>query len=315
MKFCSACWQTWDDDALERCPRDGAALRAADPAEDRLDALVGRRVDGRFLVTAALGRGAMGAVFQATQLSMRREVALKVIEADLSGPVVRRFEREARATAQLTHVHTVSTIDFGHDADNGLLYLALELLTGETLSERLQREGPQPWKAALRIAARVAASLAEAHVLGIVHRDIKPANLYLARMGDDRDFVKVLDFGIAQLRSEEAVTQLTTPGTVLGSARFMAPEQITGHAVDGRADLYSLGVVLFNALTGRAPFDAATGAAIFEQHCTADVPDLDATLAVPDGVADLVHLLLEKDPRDRVQDARELEARCRALLA
>ncbi|TNF37662.1 MAG: serine/threonine protein kinase [Deltaproteobacteria bacterium] len=314
MRFCDRCWQLFDDDALTACPRDGAPLRAAPGAADPLEGLVGGRVDGRFLVTAPLGRGSMGAVFRAVELATGREVALKVMRADLSDALARRFTREIEVTARLAHPHTVATIAFGHDRGRGLLYLALELLEGETLKARLAQRRRLPWEEALRVAVEAAASLGEAHAKGIVHRDVKPANLFLARAPDARDVVKVLDFGVAKLRTEEALTVLTLPGTVLGSARYMAPEQVTGGALDGRTDLYALGVVLFEALTGRVPFDAPTAAEVFELQCVAEVPESEALDAAPGGVADLVHLLLEKDPRDRLRDAAELEARGRALL-
>ncbi len=313
MKFCRTCSEFFEDDQ-EVCPNDGSPLASLTTREDSLaQQLVGQTVDNRFLVRSLVASGGMGAIYRAVQTSVNRDVALKVVLGDPTADLARRFLLEARTTSQLTSVHTVTTLDFGLDTERSFLFLALEYLEGEDLRARIARNGPLPWRRALHITRQIAMSLEEAHGKGIVHRDLKSANVYLVRQGADEDFVKVLDFGIALLR-EGATSNITRTGAVVGTPEYMAPEQAMGERLDGRADLYALGVTLYEMLTGRLPFQADLPMTLMLMHCQ-DLPaPVDPDLGVPSGVLDLVADLLQKRPSDRPQDARAVQARCAALL-
>ena len=280
------------------------------------DPLIGTVVDGRFHVLSVLGQGGMGAVYRAVQTSVEREVALKVISGEVTDQAVARFMREARTTSALSSVNTVTLLDFGTTPD-GLLYLAMELLEGMGLDALLRAHGRLPWRRALRIAGQVALSLEEAHARGIVHRDLKPSNVFLVRMGDDPDFVKVLDFGIAKLEGLNATTDLTASGNVLGTPTYMSPEQARAEPVDGRSDLYSLGVILYQMLAGRPPFTADQPLSLLLLHCQARVPslrDTDPPLDAPPGVIDLAERLLVKRREERIGSATELRRAIASLL-
>src|SRR5690606_21365238 len=203
-----------------------------------------------------------------------RDVALKIVRRDRAyDPETKaRFEREARAMSSLTSPHTVTVFDFG-EADDGSWFLAMEMLVGETLGERLRREGALPWRTAARITCEALKSLSEAHKKGIIHRDLKPDNLFLMRRvarseSETDDMCKVLDFGIAKLQhDDQKLDQLETQaGTVFGTPRYMSPEQAQGAELDARSDLYSLGVILFQMLSGRAPFVDGDAVVVMAKH-------------------------------------------------
>ena len=316
MQFCKQCGRFFEDDHIERCPDDGSPLTPVQPRNDEDDPLIGRLIDRRFRILSKLGAGGMGTVYRALQTSVDREVALKVIRSEGSEDDARRFMLEARTTSALRNVHTVTTHDFGQSED-GLLYLVMELLDGETLEERILRTGPLPWPTAARVVADVADSLYEAHEQGIVHRDLKPGNIFLTRTGSYEDFVKVLDFGIAKLRGGGVTSNLTGTGVVLGTPRYMAPELARGEAVDARTDLYALGVILFEMLAGRPPFDAEIPVALIMKHCQEPVPDIHEVhpgLDCPGELLAITKALLEKDRADRISSAAELRQRALALL-
>ena len=314
MKFCKSCNEFFEDDQLA-CPNDGSPLALLTTRRDTLaQQLVGQTVDGRFRVQDLMASGGMGAVYRAVQTSVDRDVALKVVLGDPTADLARRFLREARTTSQLTSVHTVTTLDFGLDTERSFLFLALEYLRGDDLRARIAREAPLSWRRALHITAQVAASLEEAHGKGIVHRDLKSANVFLVRQGADEDFVKVLDFGIALIR-EGGTSNITRTGAVVGTPEYMAPEQAMGERVDGRADLYALGVILYEMLTGRLPFQADMPMTLMLMHCQELPAPVDPGLGVPDAVLDLLADLLQKSPADRPPDARAVQARCASLLA
>lgn len=258
---------------------------------------------GPYKVTKVLGRGGMGVVFAAEDLQLARSVALKVMLPNLgdSAEARSRFLREARAAAALQHDHIIPIHHVGED--RGILYLAMPLLQGESLEDRLQREGRLPLGVALRIAREIAEGLSAAHARGLVHRDIKPSNIWLEAT-PGRDFrVKVLDFGLARAAGEDA--RLTQSGAVVGTPAYMPPEQARGQVVGTRGDLFSLGCVLYRMLTGELPFRGkdtlATLAALALEHPR---PVSDLNPAVPAPVAELVERLLAKDPAQRPASAR-----------
>ncbi|WP_299445289.1 serine/threonine-protein kinase [uncultured Phycicoccus sp.] len=261
-----------------------------------------RPLADRYVLDTPIGRGGMGEVWRATDTVLGRQVAIKTIDLrrvpDESGAA--RFEREAKVTAGMSHPNIVTVHDTGVEGDTA--YLVMELLPGPSLADRLA-EGPLPVEEVVEVGRQVASALDAAHRRGLVHRDIKPANLVYA--ADDR--VRVVDFGITQLGEAGAEQALTATHTVMGTAEYLAPEQATGGRVDGRADLYALGCVLFALLTGKAPFRGATPVATMMMHANDPVPDLQALR--PDAPAWLVGVvrgLLAKDPADRPEDAAAL---------
>ena len=267
-----------------------------------------RRLAGRYVLEAPIGRGGMGEVWRATDTVLGRQVAVKTIDLtslrDESGAA--RFEREARATAGLSHPNVVTVHDTGVEGDTA--YIVMELLPGPSLADRLA-EGPLPVEEVVDVGRQVAQALDAAHARGLVHRDIKPGNIAYAADGR----VRVLDFGITQLTETTDAQALTATHTVMGTAEYLAPEQALGGRVDGRADLYALGCVLFALLAGQPPFRGATPVATMMMHANDPVPDV-RTLRpqTPDWLAELVHDLLAKNPDDRPTGAASVAAALQA---
>ncbi len=268
---CAACGAVNGHDA-RFCGGCGAATSATGPAPEPTGAapvLIGREIAGRYRVLAKLGEGGMGAVFRAEQISLKRTVAVKLLRPDVSANamLLRRFNAEAEAVAKLNHPSTVNIYDFGQDTD-GTLFIAMELIEGRSLRSVLHAEAPLPVRRALVIAKQVAESLSDAHAHGIVHRDLKPDNVMLQDRGRERDVARVLDFGIAKLRDDTRATQqaMTQHGDMLGTPQYMAPEQIRAEPIDGRTDIYALGCLLYEMVTGRLPHDAPTVLAMLSKH-------------------------------------------------
>ena len=263
--------------------------------------------DGRYRIERVLGRGGMGTVYLARQAALDRDVALKVISVDqgvLAEQAVARFEQEMRATARIEHPNTVRLYDSGSTGRG--LYLAMEYLPGRTLRALLDAEGPLPPARAARIAQQIARALAAAHRERIVHRDLKPENVMLLDHFGEPDFVKVLDFGIARFLDAQTA-RMTQTGAVLGTPAYMSPEQAQGQEVDARADLYALGVILYEMLGGRAPLLRDTALSTLMAHVTETPRPLgEVAPGVPPALASLVMALLEKSPERRPSDAAAL---------
>jgi serine/threonine protein kinase len=280
------------------------------------EVLVGRLVAERYRVVRRLGAGGMGTVYVALQEPLGREVALKVVRRDLAGDerTLERFRREARSLSQAHHPHIVTLYDFG-ELSSGALWFAMELVRGENLRQRLVRAGPMPVRKTLTLIRDAASALAAAHALGIVHRDLKPENILLMEAAGEPDFVKIVDFGVAKLTGVEDAAeeqQLTQRGSVVGTPGYIAPEvSLRGVTTDPRSDLYALGVVWFECLTGRAPFRARTATALLMAHALDPVPSMPELVPLP--VAGLVQRLLAKAPEDRPESAEELVALLDAL--
>jgi hypothetical protein len=257
---------------------------------------------GRYVLRRLLGRGGMGEVWAAWHPTLRREVAVKLL-AGLSGSdAMRRFEREVRATTELTHPNTVRIYDFGV-AEDGALFYTMEKLEGVTLAELVAKEGPLPVERAVHLARQAAGALTEAHGRGIVHRDVKPENLFVATVGGLEDFVKVLDFGIAK---GQGLADVTGTARIVGSLTTISPEAARGLPTTAASDVYSLGVSLYFALAGRYPFEDHTAGVLFA-HVQRPPPPLASRRAkVPPTLAAIVHRCLEKDPAARFPSAREL---------
>ncbi|MBX3246910.1 MAG: serine/threonine protein kinase [Myxococcales bacterium] len=269
---------------------------------------------GRYRVEQRIGRGGMGEVWSAFDGALRRRIALKVMHLDSDAVALQRFEREVQATTELTHPNTVRVLDFGTTED-GLTYYAMELLEGETLAELIRREGQLPAARVLHFGLQAARALAEAHARGIVHRDVKPENLFVTRAGDEPDFLKVLDFGIARLERADGVS-LTGTGLVAGTPQYIAPEIIEGQEATAAADVYALGMVLYQLLTGRFPYDAAEGPALFLAHLTAEPSPPSRYAEVPPDLDAFVMKCLAKRPNQRYSNgAAAVEALASCSLA
>src|SRR5262245_59386568 len=226
------------------------------------DSFVGRTLDEKYLVEEPLAAGGMGAVYRARHLSMDRPVAIKFLHQRLVEDEAARvrFQTEARAAVKLRHPNAVSVTDFGQTSE-GIVYIVMELLEGRTLREILSREAPLETARAISIMLQASDAVAAAHEAGIIHRDLKPANILVTQSADQPAVVKVLDFGIATFTpddDEEDVTTLNHTNTVIGTPRYMSPEQYNGHELTPAADVYSLGVILYEMLTGMVPFSGST---------------------------------------------------------
>jgi eukaryotic-like serine/threonine-protein kinase len=253
LKTCPTCGTEYP--ASERfCPRDGSALRSAEANAD----LVGQVVAERYHVLQKLGEGGMGQVYLAEHVRMGRRSAVKVMSPNLARDpdAVSRFNREAANASRITHPNVAAIYDFGETSD-GLIYLAMEFVDGQPLTKIIQAEGSLPLARAVPIARQTADALTVAHELGIVHRDLKPDNIMIGRGREGADVVKVVDFGIAKASQSEA-QKVTRTGMVVGTPEYMSPEQLAGDTLDGRSDIYALGLVTFVMLTGKLPFPSDT---------------------------------------------------------
>lgn len=277
--------------------------------------MIGMVIAGRYELVAELGKGGMGEVFEALDRQTRRHVAVKRLHVGIQSSALReeaaaRFRREILATAKLSSRHVVGIHDGGID-DDGVGYMVMDRLVGMDLEQVLERTPTLPQDLALRIVSQACSGLAVAHGHGIVHRDIKPSNLFLVAPNDrGTRILKLLDFGVARLESanlEREITELTRTGALIGSPKYMAPEQLRGaKELDQRADLWSLGAVLYRALAGSLPHDADTLGELIVQVCSVPAPPLHDRAQVPRELSRLVGRLLAIEPADRIASANEL---------
>jgi eukaryotic-like serine/threonine-protein kinase len=274
------------------------------------------RALGRYRLKRRIASGGMGDVWVAYHPGLERDVAVKILRPDAqerSTGAVARFEREVRATVGLEHPNTVRVFDYGTTED-GLWYYVMELLSGETLADHVERLGPMPPARAIHVIGQAARALGEAHNLGIVHRDVKPENLFLTSLGGEHDFVKVLDFGIAKLTAIDS--QVTQTGWVLGTPAYMSPEVAMGKEADARSDVYALGAVLYFLLCGFPPFERENASAVVFAHIN-DAPKAPSRVAgrpIPVDLEGFVMRALSKDPSKRFDNASEMAlalAECR----
>jgi serine/threonine protein kinase len=298
------------------CYRDGEKLVDHDGfvAAER-DPMRGRTIGGKYEIIERIGAGGMGTVYKASQTGLNRLVAVKILKPELTrdADTVARFSREATAMSLLTHANTTRVYDFGQ-TDDGLLYLVMEFLEGQLITQRVAERGPLPVMEALRTTQQILRSLNEAHTKGIVHRDLKPDNIFVARAeGHHTEMVKVLDFGIAKVVApDRRVDQFETQaGTVFGTPRYMSPEQAQGAPLDQRSDLYAVGALLYQMLTGRAPFTDDDAVVVMAKHIQ-ELPELPRRVApdrpIPESLEAVVMRALAKAPDDRFQTAVTFEA-------
>jgi serine/threonine-protein kinase len=307
-----------------RAGREQVHWRAVSSLDSGTDSLVGQTLDGRYQVEARIGRGGMGDVYLARHLLLGSKVALKVLAAERAGDdnAARRFVREAQSAFRVDHPHCVRVIDLG--SCESALYIAMEYLDGRTVADELRADGPVSSGRAARVGSQVADALGHAHGLGLVHRDLKPENIMLVRRGDDPDFVKVLDFGLARIFDERgdlagtaiSLSPLTKDGLVFGTPEYMSPEQASGGQVGPQSDVYALGAVLYHMVTGEVPFSGQTFTEILSRHVreTPVPPRLRApALAIAPALERLILECLDKRPARRPPGAGAVGERLDAL--
>ncbi len=274
---------------------------------------IGKKLKERYEIRELLGQGGMSAVYRAYDPNLKREVAVKLIHSHLSSDpeFVRRFEAEAAAVARLSHPNIVDVYDFDHDGDT--YFMVLEYLRGETLQQKLRRLNEEdlrmPLEEVIGIQSQISEAVDYAHQMGIIHRDLKPANVMISPEGK----AVLMDFGIVKIVGEK---QHTATGTVLGTALYMSPEQVRGEGVDHRSDIYSLGILLYEMLSGRPPFEAESAMTVMRMHLEEPVPDIrELAPEVPEALLDILNKALAKYPAARYQTAGDLASDLRAVMA
>jgi serine/threonine-protein kinase len=298
-------------DISKFCPACGCTLVRAAEADEYIGKLIARK----YRVEALIGEGGMGKVYRATQTALDKPVVLKVLRQSLLSDerTVARFQREAKAASRLNHPNSISVLDFGQ-ADDGALFIAMELVSGRDLHQIISREWPLPEARIIRLVSQVLSALQDAHAAGVIHRDLKPENIMVEpRRGGETDFVKVLDFGIAKIQDggPEEGPALTRAGFVCGTPEYMSPEQARGALLDARSDLYAVGVILYQLSTGLLPFESDSAVGFATKHLTEEPPAPskrrpDARISPP--MERLILKALSKSPDDRPQTAESFKA-------
>ena len=291
---------------------------AAASKQSALDPLLGRVVNEKFKILGFIARGGMGKVYRAEQTPLGRICAVKVLNPNYTGDhdpeFHKRFFLEASMTSKLRHPNTVTIFDYGQ-TDDGIYYMAMEYLEGYTLHRAIRQVGHLPEERTAHIARQICRSLREAHSLGVVHRDLKPANVYLLEHGDEPDFVKVLDFGLVKDVTPSG-EELTKAGLFMGSPKYMAPEQISGAPIDGRTDVYALGVIMYEMVTGKVPFDRPKTVDILMAHANEEIPPIrkmNPAARVSLGLEEAIMRSTAKNPNDRFRSMDEVLAALKRL--
>ena len=292
--------------------RASAALSKSSGAPDPL---IGRVINDRFKINALIARGGMGKVYRAEQSPLGRVCAIKVLNPNYAGEhdpeFHKRFFLEASIASKLTHPNTVTIFDYGRTEDD-IYYMAMEYLEGHTLHRAIREASHFPEERAAHIARQICRALREAHSLGVIHRDLKPANIFLVEHGDETDFVKVLDFGLVKNVSGDGKGEdLTQTGLFMGSPKYMAPEQIRGDKVDARTDIYALGIIMYEMITGKVPFDRPNSVNILMAHVNEEAPALrqmNPNVNVSPAIEDTVARCMAKDPDQRFRSMDEVLA-------
>ncbi|MEM6954099.1 MAG: serine/threonine-protein kinase [Myxococcota bacterium] len=281
---------------------------------------VGKEVAGQFRIVKRIGAGGMGAVYKAEQPDMNRHVAIKILHKRYlsRSDLVSRFRREARAMSHLSHPNTARVFLYGQ-LDDGACYFVMEYLEGRNLAQLVRAEGPMEPTRAVEVMAQVCSALDEAHRAGIIHRDLKPENIFLTVQGGIGDYPKVLDFGLAKVTEKQMKPGsmiLTREGMVFGTPEFMSPEQARGKPLDARSDIYSLGVIMYELLSGKLPFDAKQPIEFIQLHVNAPpIPLNERVPDVPPALNAAVMRALEKDADDRYATAADFAEAMRQAIA
>jgi serine/threonine protein kinase len=304
-KICPSCGTEYETGS-RFCPSDGSPLKP----KGSTDPLVGRVLADRYHILKKLGEGGMGRVYLCEHVKMNRQCAIKVMSAQLvnDSESAMRFSREASNAARIIHPNVAAVFDYGES--DGLVYIVMEYVDGESLSTLLEQDSSLPPHRALDIARQVADGLAAAHELGIVHRDLKPDNIIVGTSRSGREVAKVVDFGIAKAVQEGPQEALTRTGLVIGTPEYMSPEQLLGDPVDERADVYSLGCILYQMLTGTPTFHAATREQMITRRLTEDPPHLRVVVPeLPESLDQTVYQMLARTPGNRIATAAEVRER------
>ncbi|WNG37857.1 protein kinase [Archangium violaceum] len=300
-------------DVSKLCLSCGATL-----ARGEADEYIGRTIAKKYQVEALIGEGGMGKVYRARQVALDKLVVLKVLRHSLLGDdrTVARFKREAKAASRLNHPNSISILDFGQTED-GALFIAMEFVPGQDLHTVLSKDGPLPEQRIIRIVSQVLSALYDAHNAGVIHRDLKPENIMVEQRRNDPDFVKVLDFGIAKFQDGDGEgPALTRTGFVCGTPEYMSPEQARGATLDHRSDLYAVGVILYQLITGRLPFESDSAVGYATKHLTEEpLPPSRKRpeIRISPAMERLIMRALSKSPDDRPQDAEAFQAELLAV--
>jgi eukaryotic-like serine/threonine-protein kinase len=305
---CPTCGSRFSPDG-RFCPFDGTPLVPESGADPSQDPLVGRVLDGRYEVLSVLGEGGMGTVYEVRHRMLGKRFALKALRRELAldQDIAARFIQEARTAAAISHPGLVEITDFGQ-LDSGQVYFVMELLSGCSLAALLRRGGPMPATRALSIVRQLVGALKAAHEASIVHRDLKPDNIHVASDDAGNDVVKIVDFGLAKVIGS---SRLTRAGMVFGTPHYMSPEQAAGEAVDHRADIYSLGIVMYEMFTGKVPFEADSYMGVLTKHmymAPAPPSELSPELKSVGALEEVILRCLQKRPAARYPDVGALWA-------
>jgi serine/threonine-protein kinase len=323
MKICRKCGAKYPDHE-EICSVDGHMLhplpdflanrQSRPPSSSKeggdSDPFIGKNIE-KYKVIRKIGEGGMGVVYEAEHIHIQKKVALKILREDYTRKqdVVERFKQEARSASIIGHPNIIDVTDFGY-THNGRVFFVMEFLEGEDLATILENERVINCRRAVKIARQVCNALKAAHEKGIIHRDMKPENIFLQKAGTKDEKVKILDFGIAKMSIlDQEGRKLTKTGIVFGTPEYMSPEQAAGKPVDKRIDIYSLGIILFEMLTGKVPYTGDTFMAILSKHIFEKVPsirDVARNLSVPPSLETVIYKCLDKEPDRRFQDADEV---------
>lgn len=300
VTLCTACGKSNPPDA-KFCGKCGQSLERSLPG-------VGDIIADRYRVVGRIGEGAMGTVYRAEHVQISKVMAIKLLhhEVEKNAENVARFHREAEAASRLNHPNTVHVFDFGR-TKSGSLYLVMEYVDGDDLGKVIANGGAMPFGRVAYLCAQVAGSVADAHAAGVIHRDLKPENIVIAE-GRDGERPKVLDFGLAKLFEGNLGAEVTSSGTIVGTPYYMSPEQIQGHELDGRSDVYAIGAIMYECVVGKPPFEAPNPVGVLSKHLSEMPvrPSHRSPLSVPAEADEIIMRCLEKDPDDRYQTAEEL---------
>ncbi|MCX7943391.1 MAG: serine/threonine protein kinase [Deltaproteobacteria bacterium] len=316
MKFCPTCKSKFPTD-INYCPNDATKL-IVDSESGPSSSLIGMILDNRYRIISKLGEGGMGSVYAAEHILLRKNVAIKVLRYDLARreEVVKRFQNEAIAASLIGHENIIEVTDFGRTPD-GSVYFVMEYLNGLALADVIRSSGYITLRRAIPILLQITKALSVAHSRGIIHRDLKPENIVLIDKPDRKDFVKILDFGISKmLDTSDRAEKLTAMGMIVGTPEYMSPEQAAGLPVDKRTDIYSLGVIMYEMMTGRLPFLADNAMRILMMHQTEKpVSPREINPEIHVGMEQIILKCMEKRPEDRFQDMSEITQSLIRLLS
>jgi eukaryotic-like serine/threonine-protein kinase len=303
-KKCPSCGKIFENNATF-CPVDGNKL----VSEEETDQVIGLVLDSKYKIERLIGKGGMGNVYEAKHLHMGLPVAIKILHAHLikDGTAVERFRREARSARTVNHQNAISIMDFGVTSEN-ILYLVMELINGISLHEILKKETCLESVRAVNLMKQVCLAVDAAHQKNIVHRDLKPDNILIVDYAQTKEKVKVIDFSIAKVKQNDAENvNLTSAGVVVGTPHYISPEQAQGFVLDHRSDIYSMGIILYQCLTGQVPFNGKTSAMLLMQHIQAQPKPLRSLKPnIPQQLEDVVLRALAKSAEERQQTAAQL---------